>query len=62
MKTLTTETWVAGAREHVRELLAEPDDLPEDPDERIAYRAEIASERLDQSESRRESMMVRGDN
>jgi hypothetical protein len=62
MKTWTTETRVARAPEHVLEALTEPDDLPKDRDERIAYRGEIASELVEPFESRRESTIVRGDN
>jgi hypothetical protein len=62
MKTWITETWVARAPEHVLEALTEPDHLPKDRDERIANRAEIASELMEQFESRRESVIVRGDN
>jgi hypothetical protein len=58
MKTWTTETWVAGAPKYVLELLTDP----EDRDERIAYRAEIASELVDQFDSHRESMTARGGN
>jgi hypothetical protein len=62
MKTWTTETGAARAPEHVLEALTEPDDLPKDRDERTAYQVEIASELMEQFESRRESVIVRGDN